>query len=481
MDQDQLAHFEKARKLYRAGTIEPALQAYRHALAIQPESSGGWAEFGGLLLVLGRVEEAETACQRAMRIEPTNPLAELNFAQLLIRQGRLEAAEGVCRRALTERPGSLDIRLTLAECLIQQRDLDQAQRLLREVLEQEPESRTARNLLGEIFLRQGNWDEIRAEMERRVDKFNGITAEFERACLNLRFGEMPEGWRQYESRWQVPAFADLQQHFDRPRWEGESFAGRTLLLYWEQGFGDTLMFVRYAPQVKARGGRVLLAAQEPLADMVATCAGIDEVIAHGSPIPSFDLQLPLLSLPWIFRTDLASIPAEIPYLALPEHIPNRDGLARLLAASEGHVRVGLVWGGNSDHKNDAKRSISPEVFHPLASLPEIAWYSFQVGRTDEPPFPAITPLGPLLQNFSDTAYALSSMDLVITVDTAVAHLAGALGIPTFLLISSFPDWRWMMGREDSPWYPTMRIYRQPAIGDWDGVVQSILADLLNPE
>jgi hypothetical protein len=288
---------------------------------------------------------------------------------------------------------------------------------------------------------------------------------------------MPLGWEQYESRWQVPEYSAQQLHFAQPRWDGGSFVGKTLLLYWEQGFGDTLMFVRYAPWVKALGGKVVLVAQARLADLVATCPGIDEVIPHGDSIPPFDVHLPLLSLPRIFQTALKSIPATIPYLHVPRRIPHFEEITKTLAVSEGKIRMGLVWAGNTTHKNDGKRSIPPMALIPLAALPEIAWFSFQVGRQDEPPFPGIVSMEPLLSDFSDTAYALGSMDLVITVDTAVAHLAGAMGIPTFLLLSSLPDWRWMMGRKDSPWYPTMRLYRQPIPGDWDAVVRDVVADL----
>lgn len=477
MGNDPLSWFEKARSLYRLGKSEEALDAYRSALTIQPGSVGGWAEYGGLLLILNRVEEAGDACNRALRMDPTHSLAQLNSAYVLIRQGRLVDAEGSCWRALVLRPGAIDICLALSECLMKRGELDQAQRVVEGVIERAPDNLPARNLLGELFLRQGNWGWIRKEMERRLDTCTGITSALDRACLNLRFGDMPLGWEQYESRWQVPDYSAQQLHFPQPRWDGESFVGKTLLLYWEQGFGDTLMFVRYAPLVKALGGRVLLVAQARVADLVATCPGIDEVIAYGEPIPPFDIHLPLLSLPWIFRTGLNSIPASIPYLKAPKQVPNQEAITRTLAVSEGKIRVGLVWAGNTTHKNDGKRSIPPKALIPLAALPEIAWYSFQVDRQDEPPLPGIVPMEPLLSSFSDTAYALSGMDLVITVDTAVAHLAGAMGIPTFLLISSLPDWRWMMGRKDSPWYPTMRIYRQPTPGDWDGVIQEVVADL----
>ena len=298
-----------------------------------------------------------------------------------------------------------------------------------------------------------------------------------RSLLSLRLGDMPGGWDQYEARWLMPGLVVPERNFPQPRWQGQPFARRTLLLHFEQGLGDTLMFVRYATQAKALGGRVLLAAQVPLADLVATCPGVDEVIPHGAPLPPFDFHLPLLSLPAVFRTTLDSIPAEVPYLDIPTTVPNREWIARTLAVSQGQTRIGLVWAGSRTHKGDAQRSIPPSVFEALGALHDVAWYSFQIDTVDLPSLPGLISLDPMLRNLSSTAYALSGMDLVITVDTALAHLAGALGIPTLLLLPFFPDWRWLLGREDSPWYPTLRLYRQSMPGDWSGVLGRVVADL----
>ncbi len=297
------------------------------------------------------------------------------------------------------------------------------------------------------------------------------------AEICLLKGDLPKGWDLHESRLQVPGLITPQRHFTHPRWDGRPFAGKTLLLHYEQGLGDTLMFVRYAPMVKALGGTVILAAQAALAEVVATCPGIDLVIPKGTPPPPFDVHMPLLSLPWVFRTDLSSIPADIPYLRVPDRVSHRQELQAALAAPEGSIRIGLAWKGSAFHPRDRERSISPEQLGPLAGLAQVAWYSFQREEDAGVPFPEIRDLGPWLGDFSDTALALSSMDLLITVDTAVAHLAGALGIPTLLLVTFAPDWRWMLDRADSPWYPTLRIYRQPSVGDWDTVVRRVILDL----
>jgi hypothetical protein len=204
---------------------------------------------------------------------------------------------------------------------------------------------------------------------------------------------------------------------------------------------------------------------------------VDEVIPHGAPLPPFDLQVSLHSLPQVFQTTLDTIPSEIPYLDIPERVPNRDRILRTLAQSEGQTRIGLVWAGRPTHKDDLQRSLAPSSLGALRAIPGVAWHSFQIDSAEQPPLPGLVVLDPMLRNLSDAAYALSGMDLLITVDTALAHLAGAMGIPAFLLLPFYPDWRWMLGRDDSPWYPSMRLYRQTSPGDWDGVLHRIVSHL----
>ncbi|HJV90392.1 MAG TPA: glycosyltransferase family 9 protein [Holophagaceae bacterium] len=322
------------------------------------------------------------------------------------------------------------------------------------------------------------WEDYLAEVRRFEIKHPGSPfAEYERGYLNLLQGNWRDGWRQFEARLRTPGFVPAGKRFPQPRWTGTPFPGKTLLLTFEQGFGDTLMLVRYAPLVKALGGRVLLLVQPQFAYLMTTLKGVDQIIPYGHDLPPFDLQASLFSLPALFGTEEATVPGEIPYLGIPRSVPNREGIAERLAVSEGRTRVGLVWGGNPAHPRDAQRSIPPALLAPLGELPEVAWHSFQLGREDRPDLPGLVSLAPCLKTFSDTAYALSGMDLVITVDTALAHLAGALGIPTLLLVTHAPDFRWMLDREDSPWYPTLRIYRQPAVGDWASVIHQLRSDL----
>ena len=471
---------EAARKLDAAGRREEALAAFRDFLEHCPESIDGWVDYGGLLIVLGRLDLAEAACDRALRLDPDHYGALAHSACVQMHQGRLDASEGLFQKAIAADPKRIAGRLMLSDCLVQKGDLPRARVLLEGILAQEPANQMALDRLNTLMARQGDWPGLRRDMERQLLPYSGAEAEYVAGHLDLMFGDMPRGWDRSESRLKIPG-RQPPRPYPQPHWKGESFVGKTLLLTWEQGFGDTLMFLRYAPLAKALGGRVLVEVQPPLAELAATCAGIDGVTTPGPTLPGFDLHASLLSLPSIFRTRLDTIPADVPYLMHPGTVPARERIDRALVASQDKVRVALCWAGNANHPKDAKRSLPPAVLAPLGALPGVAWHSFQYEAVRETPLPDLLTLGDLLKGFPNTAYALSKMDLVITVDTVLAHLAVAMGIPTFLLLSFIPDWRWMLGREDSPWYPTVRLYRQFVPGDWGSVVLKVLSDLMAEE
>ncbi|MDR3670821.1 MAG: tetratricopeptide repeat protein [Holophaga sp.] len=468
---------KQAWSLDRSGQAEQALAAYQAFLRVEPRSAVGWADLGGLCLVLGRLDEAQRACRQALQIDPGHRTAQINLAGALVDLGRLDEAETLCRRALALDPQSMDGLLALGKCLIRKGDQAQGRMVLREARIQGLARGAAPELLKHVSAMQGDWVALREDLERGLLHFSGAERDHEEAHIRLLFGELARGWSLNEARLKIPGLILPERHFSEPRWNGEPFPGRTLLLHWEQGFGDTVMFVRYAARVKALGGRVLLAAQRELADLLATCPGVDAVIPHGDPLPPFDLQIPLLSLPQVFGTELGSIPAEIPYLGVPQRVPNREAILRVLADAAGKVKVGLAWAGKPEHKRDRERSLAGAALAPLAALPGVAWHSFQLGGGQAAPLPGLVSLAPLLSSFSDTAYALSGMDLVICVDTALAHLAGAMGIPALVLLPFVPDFRWLLHRDDSPWYPSLRLYRQPLPGDWAAVIGKLVADL----
>jgi hypothetical protein len=367
-----------------------------------------------------------------------------------------------------------------SDCLAQKGDLAGARVLLEGVLAERPDHTVALDRRNTILALQGDWPALRKDMERQLARYSGAEAEYVASHLDLMFGDMAHGWRRFEARLDIPGRPLAQRGFTEPRWQGEPFPGKTLLLSWEQGFGDTLMFLRFGALARARGGRVVLEVQPALAELAATCSGFDEVILHGQPLPPFDLHASLLSLPALLGTDLDTVPADIPYLHPPASAPAAAEIERVLKASGERVKIGLCWAGSGSYSRDAKRSLPAAALAPLAELPGVAWHSLQFEEAAEAPLPGIQQLGPLLKGFPNTACVLSGMDLVITVDTVLAHLAGAMGIPTFLLLSFIPDWRWMLGRDDSPWYPTLRIYRQPVPGDWNSVLRQVVADLSEP-
>ena len=470
---------EAAHRLDTAGRWPEAAEAYRAFLTLEPRHAGAWADLGGLLLVMEHPLEAREACQRALELAPGLPEALTNLACLLVTQRHFGAAAELFAKILAEDPRRNDARLALADCQWKQGQLPAARATLAGVLAQDPASPDGHRMLCRILTEAGEPARVLEEVRRHFAA-RGLAgapeALWEESQFSLLAGDLPGAWDPYESRLGLDRPGRPQTHPHHPRWQGEPFPGRTLLVEFEQGLGDTLMFARFLTLAKARGGRVLLRAQAELAGLLATCPGVDAVLTPGDPLPPFDLHVPLLSLPGLFRTALADLPGEVPYLRIPDQVPHRAALAQLLAPSAGRIRVGLAWAGSPAHGRDAERSLPPALLAPLAALSGVAWFSFHFGPGTAP-VPGLIPLAPHLADFSDSAYALGAMDLLITVDTALAHLAGALGVPALVLLHHFPDWRWLLGRADSPWYPTLRLYRQPAPGAWAPAIQQILADL----
>ncbi len=307
-----------------------------------------------------------------------------------------------------------------------------------------------------------------------------VEARLNRALLDLLHGRLAAGFAGFELRWQAPGFTSARRGFAQPQWRGEPIAGRSLLLHAEQGLGDTIQFCRYVPLVAARaareGGRVMLEVQRPVLPLLRSRFPGVAVLANGDALPEFHLHCPLLSLPAVFGTELATVPTAERYL---DADPARAAAWRARLSGAG-PRVGLAWSGSAAHWDDAARSIPFFRFLPLCGAnarlfglqPEVRPADRAVLATS-----GIEDLGGALADFGETAAAISAMDLVIAVDTSVAHLAAALGRPTWVLLPFAPDWRWLLEREDSPWYPSIRLFRQPTRGDWDSVVRRVRAEL----
>jgi hypothetical protein len=296
----------------------------------------------------------------------------------------------------------------------------------------------------------------------------------------LRYGRFNEGWRKYEARFRTRANRHLWRSFSQPVWKGEPLAGRTILLHAEQGLGDVLHFVRYAPLVAARGGRVILQVYAEVIPLLSQLQGVVQMIDATSELPPFDVHCSLLSLPLAFGTDLDSIPASVPYLSVPA-----DRLAawrRILGPRRG-LRVGVAWSGNPNHRDDARRSIPFDTFATLlADRPDIEFHVVQTelraaDREALKALPYVRNHADDLRDFGDTGALVSLMDVVISVDTSVVHLAGALDRPVWLLLAHLAEWRWLLERDDSPWYPSTWLLRQPERGDWSSVLSTVSSRL----
>jgi hypothetical protein len=300
------------------------------------------------------------------------------------------------------------------------------------------------------------------------------------SLARLRLGQFARGWREFEWRWQQRSWAPQRRNFIERLWLGrEPLAGRTILLHAEQGFGDTLQFVRYAKRVAALGPTVLLEVQSQLKSLLSGVDGVAQIFARGEPLPDFDLHCPLMSLPLAFGTTLDSIPAEVPYLRAPA---DRFARWRDRLGEKRSRRVGITWAGSALHKNNHQRSIALDRFALLLAAPDIEFVNLQKETTEADASALrgranVVQIGDELTDFADTAAVISLLDLVVTADTSVAHLAGALGRPVWVLLPFAPDFRWLLNREDSPWYPTARLFRQPRLGDWESVIARVRDDL----
>jgi hypothetical protein len=359
--------------------------------------------------------------------------------------------------------------------------LEEAEAALRRAVRLDPTRAEAFNDLAATLFAMGRESEALAFIRRSLD-LNPALAEAQEtdAIWLLRYGRFRDGWRKYEARMRTHNNQHLVREFSQPQWQGQPLNGRTILLHSEQGLGDTLQFVRYAPLVAQRGGRVILEVYPQVLPVLGRMPGIDRIIVRGDPVPPFDTWCSLLSLPLMFRTDLDSIPANIPYLTVPE---DRVPVWRRRLGPRRGLRVGIAWSGNPAHRDDKRRSIPFPLFRTiLKDDPRVSFHVVQAQVRGEDAellkgCPNVHNHAPLQTSFGETAALYSLLDLVIGIDTSVMHLAGALGCPGWLLLMNVADWRWLLARDDSPWYPSLELFRQPRQGDWASVLAAVSARL----
>jgi Tfp pilus assembly protein PilF len=463
-----------------SGRAAEAEGRYRAALTIRPRDSQTWNLLGRTLQGQGHAAEAQRCFRTALEIDPHHADAYNNLGIALFAEQRFEEAAASHRRSIALRPESAAAHYNLGNALKGLVQLEPAAESYRRALALKPNYADACNNLGTLLRYLGRPRKGVAFFERaiQIDPDNA-NAHLNLGAHRLLFGDFTGGWPEYEWRLRQPDLTP--RNFSQPRWQGEPLEGRSILLWSEQGLGDTLQFIRYATFVKQRGGRVTVECQPALARLLARSPGVDRCIAQGDALPAFDVQASLLSLPGIFGTTLEGIPAAVPYVATDTQLV--AAWARELAAVEG-FKVGIVWQGNPEFTKDRFRSIPLDHFRPLAGVPGVRLFSLQKGAGRDAlagpagDFPLVD-LADRLHDFDDTAAVMSNLDLLITSDTSPAHLAGALGVPVWLALGLAADWRWLLEREASPWYPTMRLFRQRALDDWAEVfdrIRAVLAD-----
>ena len=501
--------------LLNLGRREEALKAFDTAVQLKPLDADLWRNLGNILIDVERPADAILSFQHALKLNPRHWDAASKAAHLLYRSDRFEEALACLNLCDELQPGQFPTLQLRALTLHKLRRFEEALADNTRALAARPDDAEALNNRGVILRMLKRFDEAVANYDRalasrpgyaealynrglaldELKRFDEALASYDRAVrarpdyveahwnealLRLLTGDFSRGWAKYEWRWKNQSLALTKRNFAQPLWLGEdAIDGKTVLLHSEQGFGDTIQFCRYVPLVAARGARVIVEVAAPLQDLMSDLAGATQVIPRGTPLPDFDYQCPLLSLPLAFGTRLETIPAPTPYLHAPAQA-SKAWQARL--GPKTRPRIGLAWSGNAAHKDDQNRSIGLRFLSPLLDT-GATFVSLQkdvrdadaavLGERDD-----ILHFGDALKDFSDTAALISNLDLVISVDTSVAHLAGALGKPVWVLLTYVPDWRWLLDRDDSPWYPTARLFRQNDARTWDDAIARVREALL---
>jgi Flp pilus assembly protein TadD len=443
---------------HKLGNHGAALVLLQRAIKANPRGTAHWNDMGNVYCAIGDTEAARDAYSKAIECDPRCAEACNNMGVLAGDCKQFEEARSWYEKALLLKPDYPDVLCNLGIALAAMGKYQKAVRRYEQAIKLQPDLHKAH---------------------------------FNLSLVRLVLGDLAGGWKEWDSRWNNPQMAPAVRKFPQPAWTGEPLGtppdGKRIFLYAEQGIGDTLQFIRYIPMVIARGGQVILEVQPPLvplfAPLLSAWAGPGPeiiLLAQKDPIPAFDTHCAFMSLPVVFATTLATIPFPEGYLRAP-------ALPTVPEPAPNAFRVGLVWAGSPTHKLDHQRSMPLSALRPLLDLPGIHWFSLQKGEAAsqlasqaalDPLFASIEDTAATLNNYADTANLIHSLDLVITVDTSVAHLAGAMGKPVWVLIQHhLPDWRWLLKRKDSPWYKSARLFRQPSEKDWPSVIANVASEL----
>lgn len=453
-----------------------ALDVYRKAIGLNPHLHGLHNNLGLTLEETGDRKAALESYACAIREAPDFGPAHGNLGLALLKEGRLEEAEQSCRRAVDCAQGSAEAYYNLAGVLLECDRYGDADRAFAEAVRLRPEFAEAWVNRGIGCLLTERQDEALASFRRAIE----LRPAFAEAHLNLAVGLLQqgayrEGWREYEWRFRTSDCRNPRQYVHLGEWDGTPVPGRTLLVYQEQGIGDVLQCARYLPILASRGVRVVVACQPPLHPLLACVPGVAHTVAPGDRVTGIDHVCPVFSLPRIFDTTVETIPDNIPYLDVPAaHI---DRWRRRLHPNRDAVQVGIAWTGNPAHSNNRRRSLPEETLGALLDIPGVEFHSLHTGEQGRDGLPGLHRHEHLLNDLAEVAALMRALDLVVTVDTSFVHLAGGLGVPVWLLLNFGGDWRWLRGRSDSPWYPTLKIFRQPAPGAWPAVLAEVRSAL----
>lgn len=447
--------------------------SYARALALKPEDADTLNNLGVVTRAQGRLADAVTYYRRALQFAPAAALIHANLGNVLDDLGDAPAAERHLRQALTIDPSSLDARYNLAAHLIRDQQPEEAIRLLEEVIAHAPERWDAHTNLGVALLASGKPAEAeRAYRRALLLKPTVPETMYDLAWIQLLTGRWAEGWQTFEWRWRLPGFTSRRPDTGAREWDGRPLPDETILLYAEQGFGDSIQMIRFAKTVRARCARVVVLCPPPLARLLASCDGVDQVVTDPKSAGPIAAQAALMSLPRILGITPDNIPDAAGYLPAPADHPTHLALPTRM-----RPRVGIVWAGSPDNKIDRQRTIPAGMFRRLLESFEVDVINLQVGPNSAGYGPSAFSCDGKVADFHDTAVVIAQLDLVIGVDTAVMHLAGAMGKPAWLLLPMMPDYRWLLGRTDTPWYGSLRLFRQRQRGDWNQVLGDVATAL----
>ena len=473
------AHFPTLHRLAairrQQGRLEESLALLTRAIQANPASADLENGIANTLHSLGRDAEAVHHCRRAICLRANFPQAQFNLGACLRSLGRFEEAAAAYREAIEIQPQYAEAHSNLGTVLARLNRPAEAIASFSAALAADPHARLAYSNIGLALTSMNRQEEAIPFFERaREADPQAIQPVFNQSLALLEIGDFRRGLPGYETRWQVAEIHMQLPEYSQPRWRGEELAGKTILLQAEQGLGDTILFARYAPALAARGATVLFIAPRSLAPLLRAIPGVSQVLSSGDALPHFDCWSPLGSLPLAFHTTVETIPAPVFYLPAPHESPTVSAFER---TRDTRPAVGICWAGSAEYPDDHNRSLPLDIFQRLFQIAGVRFVSLQQKlRPGDAQILARYPDIDLTSDaqgagLADTAALIGRLDLVITVDTAIAHLAGALGRPVWVLLPFHAYWVWLRGRPDTPWYPTARLLRQTEIGDWRPTVQ----------